>query len=97
MTIATYINVNGKRTPILKETVFYTWLAFAENAQGCIDEVLSGKVKVNDQENYIKEKQVLAMQYTQNAEDVLIPSSTALWFWQKAYFIQSGENVGILN
>ncbi len=97
MTVANHINVNGKRVAILKETIFYTWLTFAENAQGCIDEVLSGKVKVNDQESYIKEKQALVMQYAQNAEDVLIPSGLELWFWQKAYFIQSGQSVGILS
>lgn len=97
MAVITHINVQGTRVGILKETIFYTWLTFAENAQGCIDEVLNGQVKVNDQDGYIKEKKDLVIQYTQNAEDVLIPSGCALWFWQKAYFIQSGESIGLLS
>lgn len=96
MSIVAHMNVHGERVGILKETIFYTWLSFAENAQGCIDEVLNGTVKVNDQENYIKEKQALVMQYIQNAEDVLIPFGSQLWFWQRAYYMQSGESVGLL-
>lgn len=96
MAIVAYINVHGERVGILKDTIFYTWLLYAENAQRCIDEALSGKVKVNDLESYIKDQQALITEYTQNAEDVLIPSGLVLWFWQKAYFIQSGECIGVL-
>lgn len=96
MTIVAHMNVHGERVGILKDTIFYTWLSFAENAQKCIDEVLSGEVKVNDQESYIKDQQTLIAEYTQNAEDVLIPSGLKLWFWQRAYFIQSGRSIGIL-
>lgn len=96
MTILAHINVHGERVGILKDTIFYTWADFAENAQKCIDEALSGKVKVNDLESYIKDQQALIVEYTQNAEDVLIPPGWKLWFWQRAYFIQSGKSVGIL-
>lgn len=96
MAIVAHMTVHGERVGILKDTIFYTWLSFAENAQGCIDEALSGKVKVNDQESYIKDQQALIAEYTQNAEGVLIPSGLELWFWQKAYFIQSVKCIGVL-
>lgn len=96
MTIANYMNVHGQRVAILESTITATWQALADSSQRCIDEVLSGDVFVNDQDSYIQGCKERKQQMLDNKADKVIPSGCELWWWQKAYYIQSGECVGIL-
>ena len=64
--------------------------AFADNAQGCIDEVESGAVKVNDKESYYewcidRARAALAGEYDHT-----------LALLQKAHYIQTGECIALL-
>lgn len=63
---------------------------FHDNALACIREVLEGKVKVNDQEAYFKERKETAAAYLRGEND------HTLAFKQKAYFIQTGECIALL-
>lgn len=84
------IIVHGNLVTITESTIVATCEHFAGNAQGCIDEVLSGEVKVNNQESYIQDCLDRKEAYLQgNYEPTLA-------FWQKAYYIQSGDCVGLL-
>lgn len=78
---------NGERIQLTEDTVTKTCQWYADNAQGCIDEVLSGKVKVNNQAQYIATKEALKEVYLQRNFEV------GLWFYQKALYIQTGESV----
>ncbi|OME55423.1 hypothetical protein BSK59_13170 [Paenibacillus odorifer] len=63
---------------------------FADNAQACIDEVLNGEVKVNDQDSYIKWRQ-------ENINDALKGRyDHTLSFLQRAHTIQTGECIALL-
>lgn len=63
---------------------------FADNAQGCIDEVLNGTVKVNDNESYFKWRK------KQIEEAMSGQYDHTLTFLQRAHFIQTGECVALL-
>ena len=81
------IIIHGERVILTEDTIFKTRKHFADNSQGCIDEVLNGSVKVNDQKEYFKRCE-------QNIIDALAGGSDkTLAFLQHAYFIQSGESV----
>lgn len=82
-----FVNVNGNRVQLTDQTITKTCKWFADNAQGCIDEVLSGIVKVNDQDTYIKTKEVLKESYLSHEFEL------GFWFYQRALYIQTGENV----
>lgn len=94
-----YMNVHGERVLITDETIVKTWLECADNAQGCIDEILDGSEYCNPdfKDTYIEQQKELKKLYTKNANSIVKPSGLELWFWQKAYYIQSGESVGILS
>ena len=64
---------------------------YANNAQGCIDEAVSGEVFVNDIDIYVRDKQQDKANYiTGNFE----PS---LGFWQTAIYLKTKQSVPILS
>ena len=70
---------------LTESSILAARLWFHDNALACIDEVLSGKVKVNDQEGYFKERTVSAAAYLTGSVD------HTFTFKQRACFIQTGE------
>lgn len=86
-----YINNNGNRILLTEATIDKTCQWYADNAQGCIDEVLSGTVKVNDINYYIEDKIKLKAAYLDKNFEI------GLWFYQTALYIQTSESVAILN
>ena len=99
MKITSYMNVHGQRIGITEDTIRKTWLWYADNAQGCINEALSGEVFINPKcfDEYLADKEVIKINCLNSAEKLTVPSGTDLAFWQKAHYIQSGECVGILD
>ncbi|CAH9013809.1 conserved hypothetical protein [Vibrio phage 249E41-1] len=86
-----FVSNNGERVQLTEETLTKTCQWFADNAQGCIDEVLSGEVKVNDQAAYIETKKALIKCFLSRDFEI------GLWFYQKALYIQTGESVPMFN
>lgn len=86
-----FVNVNSNRVQLTDQIITKTCEWFADNAQGCIDEVLSGMVKVNDQDTYIKTKEELKESYLSREFEV------GFWFYQKALYIQTGDSVPLLS
>lgn len=87
------IVVNGIPVTLTADTIKATCQWYADNAQACIDEELSGtsKYPVNNQEEYIQEM-------TEQKEAYLTGNfMPSLSFWQKAYFIQTGKSVAMLS
>lgn len=82
---------HGERVILSNETIDKTCQWYADNSQGCIDEVLSGKVSVNDQDEYIKTKLADKHNYLTKNFDL------SLAFYQKALYIQTGQNTAILS
>lgn len=73
-----------------KQTVLKTRQWFHDNSLACIEEVKSGKVKVNNADAYFAERM-------QNAKDSLEGKHDhTLNFRQRAHFIQTGECPAIL-
>lgn len=72
------------------ETIQATRQWFADNAQACIDEAVSGAVKVNDLHGYIKSQERLI------EEDLAGVWDHTFTFLQRAYYIQTGESVALL-
>lgn len=62
----------------------------AQLCQSCIDEVIGGQVYVNDPEQYVRWRREQIGAHLSGAYD----GSVA--FMQKAYWIQTGEDVAIL-
>lgn len=63
---------------------------FSNNAIACIEEVKSGKVRVNDPESYFEWRNKEAKEYREGQHDHTVA------FLQRAYFIQTGECVALL-
>ena len=63
---------------------------FADNAQGCIDEVVSGDVRVNDPETYFQ------MCETRKEDAIAGRYDNTLAFLQRAHYIQTGECIALL-
>ncbi|UXM89251.1 hypothetical protein QNK06_11275 [Bacillus subtilis] len=75
---------------ITEESIQKTRKWFADNAIACIEEVKSGKVYVNDHEYYFAWRKKEAKEYMEGRHDHTIA------FFQRAYFIQTGESVALL-
>ncbi|MCP3681518.1 MAG: hypothetical protein GY861_02415 [bacterium] len=86
-----YVINHGERVQLTEDTITATCQWYADNAQGCIDEVLSGDVKVNDMESYIEEKIKSKAMYLSRKFEI------GLWFYQKALYIQTGKSVPLFN
>lgn len=82
---------NGDRVQLTEDTINKTCQWYADNTQGCIDEVLSCEVKVNNQTEYITTKEALKEVYLSRDFEI------GLWFYQKALYIQTGESVPMFN
>lgn len=75
---------------LTSETILTTRQWFADNDQACIDEAVSGQVRVNDLPSFIEWK-----------KQSIVDGLAGKWdhtftFLQRAYFIQTGESVALL-
>lgn len=85
------VRVLGKPVLLTKQDIETTCKWYADNAQGCIEEVLAGDVVVNDKSSYIAyQKQNITEYETGNFEPWL-------GFWQQAIYLKTGESISILN
>jgi hypothetical protein len=76
---------------ISEATIAATRQWFADNAQACIDEVMSGDVKVNDVVSYVKWRK------EQIADSLAGRSDHTFTFVQRAHTIQTGECIAFFN
>ena len=88
----TEILIHGKPVILTKETLVSTCNWFADNSLKQMVEALDPDTKwpVNNLDSFIEQMAAQAEQY-RSAN--FVPSLT---FWQRAYFLQSGESVAIL-
>lgn len=77
-------------TELTEQTMQETRQFFADNKDACIAEVLSGAVKVNNNESYFK--WMLEMK----AEALCGGQDHIFTFLQRAYYIQTGECIALL-
>ena len=78
---------------ITEETILKTRQHFADNAEGCIAEVLSGKVKLPSHvvnEQYFERQRERAVEFLNGEHDF------SFTFMQRAYWIQTGKMVALL-
>lgn len=78
-------------TEITQETIQRTRQHFADIAQGCINEAISGEVKVNNLQSYI-EWQHGSIEYALSGKN-----DFTFTFMQRAYWLQTGEMVALLS
>lgn len=77
-------------TEITQETIQRTRQHFADIAQGCINEAISGEVKVSNLQSYIEWQQG-SIEYTLSGKN-----DFTFTFMQRAYWLQTGECVALL-
>jgi hypothetical protein len=75
---------------LTEESIQKTRKWFSDNSIACIEEVKSGKVRVNDRESYFEWMNRSAKEYMEGQHDYTVA------FLQRAYFIQTGESVALL-
>lgn len=84
------ITVHNQPVTITEETILKTRQWYADNAQACIDEAVSGKVRVNGLSEYIEWRR-------QGAADTLAGKLDHTFaFIQIAYYLQTGISVPLL-
>lgn len=84
------ITVRNIPVTLTDDTISKTRQWYADNAQACIDEAVSGDVKVNDLAKYIEwNKQKIVDSLTGKSDHTFT-------FIQMAYYIQTGECVPLL-
>lgn len=71
-------------------TILKTRELFCDIYRQCIDDVLSGETKVNDPDGYIKWRKQSIELMSSGASDF------SFTFLQRAYWVQTGENVALL-
>lgn len=88
----TEIMIHGKPVILTKDTLIKACNWFADNSLKQISEALDPETKwpVNNLDSFIEQMTLQADQY-RSAN--FVPSLT---FWQRVYYIQSGESVAIL-
>lgn len=64
---------------------------FADNALGCIEEVINGEIEVNDPESYIQWRKESISEAIEGRYD------HTLAFLQRAHTIQTGECIALLS
>lgn len=70
---------------ITKETIIKTRQWFIDNTQGCIDEAMSGQVRVNDLDSYVQSM-------LKRMDDIEAGEwDYTFTFQQRAVYIQTGE------
>lgn len=84
---------NGEK--LTNESIAKAEQFFIDNAQACINEVLSGEIKalstkVNDPQKYIQDRRRTIKHYTNKTYTL------SFTFLQRAYFIQTGKSVALL-
>jgi hypothetical protein len=84
--------LNFNKTELTKETIKKTDKHFADICQGCIDEVLSGDVWVNDKKKYISDNKSQKQMYLSGEFN-----RNNFTYLQCAYWIQTGENIALLS
>lgn len=84
------VNVNDERVLLTLKDIQAAAMWYADNAQGCIDEAVSGKVFVNDIESYTASKLLDISNYRTGN---FIPW---LGFWQTAVYLKTGMCVPML-
>jgi hypothetical protein len=84
------VNVNNVPVSLTLVDIQKTAMWYADNAQGCINEAVSGKVLVNDLESYISSMKLDISNYMTGN---FIPW---LGFWQQAVYLKTGECVPLL-
>jgi glucose dehydrogenase len=77
-------------TILTKKTLKKTDNHFADIYQGCIDEVISGEVKVNDLKEYIKKNKINKIQILKGI------GRNNFTYLQRAYWIQTGDMPALL-
>lgn len=77
-------------TQLTAETIQSTRQHFADIEQGCIDEVLSGAVRVNNPESYINRCKASKEKYLTGVLQISVT------FLQRAYWLQTGEMIALL-
>ena len=82
--------INGKELGITGCTILATRNWYAENAQACIDEAVSGEVRVNDLATYIEWRKSLIV------ASLIGLSDHTVTFLQMAVYLQTGECVPLL-
>lgn len=84
------VNVNDEKVLLTLEDIQKASRWYAENAQGCIDEAVSGKVFVNDLDGYVSSKKLDISNY--------MTGNFTPWlgFWQQAVYLKTGECVRVL-
>lgn len=75
---------------LTEETILATRKHVADIAQACIDDAVSGKTKVNDLENYCQWRNGHIKDGMAGFHDHTFA------FLQRAYWIQTGEMIGLL-
>ena len=78
-------------TELTKETIKKTDIHFADISQGCIDEVVSGDVRVNDIEKYINDNKAKRDNYLKGNIN-----RNNFTYLQRAYWIQTGKTIALL-
>lgn len=75
---------------LTEETIHTTRKWYADNSMACIEEVKSGDVYVNNQNEYFEWREREAKEYMEGLHDHVVA------FLQRGYFIQTGEDVALL-
>ena len=79
------------KTKLTNKTIKKTDIHFADICQGCIDEVLSGEVRVNDKEKYILNNSKRKNEYLKGEAN-----RNNFTYLQAAYWIQTGKCIALL-
>jgi hypothetical protein len=84
------ISVNGQIITLTKETLDKTCLSFANGIVQQLVGAMDGTAPVYSLPDFM---QHVSDQYLKYLKGTFYPG---LWFWQRAYFIQTGKSVSLL-
>lgn len=87
--------IHDEIVTITSETIAATYDWFAANSRLCASEAKAGKFFVNDLDKYVEECEAQALEYEACKEKETGRFSFA--FMQRAYYIQTGESIPLLN
>jgi len=84
------IHIHNQPVTLTDETIDKTWRWFADHQRACATAATLGEFRVNDLSGYVADCLAEAARYDQHE------GRMSLTFIQRAYFIQSGESVPML-
>lgn len=84
------ISINGVLVTITRDTMQKPCEWYADNLATQLENVLWGVSKVNSIPDFM---QYVSDQYLEYKNGTFYPG---LWFWQKAYFVQTGKSISLL-